>query len=132
MIKKIFAAVLLGVASLTVVATTPASAAGTCYTSVTYSFGFQLESAGDTVTTPVLYASGHCNDANVKRTSTYSARTCVIRVYQGQSDCTLGASMTTGWTVPAGGDDIPPGKAFKVKFGAASAYNRTIAGKVAY
>ncbi|MGY0231950.1 hypothetical protein [Longispora urticae] len=132
MIKKIFAAALLGVASLTVVGTAQASAGGDCYTAVTHDFGFQLESSGDSAVTGTLYGSTHCNDVNVRRTSSYTAKACVIRVYQGQTDCNPTTQLSTGWQVPSGGSGIPNGSAFKVKFAYPNSYFKVITGTIAY
>ncbi|WP_412537932.1 hypothetical protein R8Z50_18915 [Longispora sp. K20-0274] len=132
MFKKIIIAALLGAASITVVGVSGASAAGDCYTAVTRPIGFQLTSEDGTVTTPTLYGSTHCNDVNVKLTSPTTVTACVIRVYQGQTDCNPSTRLGYGWQVPAGGYGIPNGAAFRVKFGDPSALYKTVSGTIAY
>lgn len=89
--------------------------AGDCYTAVTYGVGFSVDTTSDYVLTPTLYGSTHCNDVNMRRTGSYSFRACVIRTYQGQTDCGSYTTIGTSWVVPSGGSAIPNGAAFKVK-----------------
>ncbi|MDI1464053.1 hypothetical protein QEZ54_24000 [Catellatospora sp. KI3] len=135
MIKRV-----LGVAAATALALTglaaPASAggattlAGDCYTAVTYPLGFMVDTSSDYVLTPTLYGSTHCNDVNIHTTSS-AFRACVIRTYQGQSDCSSYTSVGTSWVVPSGGSGIPNGAAFKVKL-LGGPVGRPIYGTIAY
>ena len=130
-LKAIGAALMMVVGSAVAVfgIASPASAAGDCYTAVTRSFSIYLEAASSTQIGP-YYGSTHCNDVNIRKTGSTGYYACVVRTYQGQTDCAATTYVPTTWVVPNGGYGIPNGAAFKVKL-QASPY-RTLNGVIAY
>src|SRR5688572_6062502 len=116
-LKRMGAALMMtaaGSAVAVVGVASPASAAADCYTAVTRTFSRYLEDASTTVMGP-YNGSTHCADVNIKRTGSSGYYACVIRTYQGQTDCSATTFVPTSWVVPAGGSGIPNGAAFKVK-----------------